>query len=644
VPILFDAAAFSSLIECLPDGLLLVDHQGTINFANVPAEALFGYGHGELLGQQLEVLLPERFRAAHMASRTEYFGEPRTRHMGSELKLVGRKKDGREFMADVSLSTLDGGENALVIAVVRDVSDRVEADALKDRNAELEERLNVRAAELERFFTVSIDMLCIANSDGYFKRLSPAFSQSLGWTVEEMLTRPFMDFVHPDDVEATLAEVDRQVVAGERVLQFENRYRHKDGSWRVLSWKSVPEEGGYMYAVARDVTEEQEIQVQLRKAKAEADSANLAKSEFLSRMSHELRTPLNSVLGYAQLLDLRYDDPFVKEATRSILKAGKHLLQMIEEVLDLSRIESGTVAVSLEPVNLVEVLHHTAGLLQPMADGSGLKLSIEDRGCEEMHVKADRQRLAQVLINILSNAIKYNRPGGQVLVRCVDHSDSRCRIEISDTGKGIEPRDREHLFKAFQRFGDQNVEGTGLGLVLSQRFVNLMGGTLDLSHSSPEGSTFYIELERAEPAFKQIMPEFGAASAPAPWARRSGTVLYIEDNLSNMRLLETLFADWKDLTLIPAIQGLVGLEMAREHHPDLILLDLNLPDIPGEKVLERLKSDPGTKSIPVVVLSADATSRQIKALREGGAAEYLTKPLDLHRLFAVLEEFLPAES
>ncbi|MES1147419.1 MAG: PAS domain S-box protein, partial [bacterium] len=307
--------------------------------------------------------------------------------------------------------------------------------------------------ELDRFFEVTLDMLCIAHSDGYFKRLSPAFTNTLGWSIQEMLATPFLNFIHPDDIEASKEAVRNQVEAGEAVLSFENRYRHKNGSWRVLSWKSVPQEGGFMYAAARDVTEQKQMERDLIKAKSEADNANRAKSEFLSRMSHELRTPLNSVLGFAQFLELQHKDPSILEGTTAIIRGGKHLLQLIDEVLDIARIETGRLAISVEPVPFDHVLHRTIGLLKPMSESAGIEIIVEGDLCPELHVMADRQRLVQVMLNLLSNAIKYNRINGKVTIRCLSEDEQHCRIEVEDTGTGIAEEQVPLIFEPFHRFG-----------------------------------------------------------------------------------------------------------------------------------------------------------------------------------------------
>ncbi|QYK54311.1 MAG: response regulator [Fimbriimonadaceae bacterium] len=553
-----------------------------------------------------------------------------------DIRLPSEEGGGFEarYWDPINTPVLDHSGNVkLIIHRVEDVTETV---TLKNAQA-------AYAAELDRFFNVTLDMLCISSHDGYFKRLSPAFSHVLGWQIEEMLARPYIDFVHPDDLPKTIAAVEKQIADGEPILQFENRYLHRDGSYRVLSWKSVPQEGGLMYAAARDVTDQKQMELDLRQAKADAERANQAKSEFLSRMSHELRTPMNSVLGFAQLLEMQYSDPNIIEATGAIIRGGKHLLKMIDEVLDLSRIETGQLAISLEPVVIGGVVSQAIDILKPIAEKSSITLSVEDEESCDQYVMADRQRILQVLINLLSNAIKYNRTGGSVIVRCLDAHNGNWRIEVIDTGFGIAPENHQLLFQPFQRFGDSGIDGTGLGLALSQRFMHQMGGTLTLAESSEKGSTFFMEISLTEAPSYEKMTSSPQDSSFDRWNALRGTILYIEDNLANLRLIELLFEKCEGIKLISAMQGNLGINLAEEHSPNLILLDLHLPDLDGEKVLRKLKENPKTAHIPVVILSADATKRQIKTLRQIGAVEYLTKAIDLEDLYRVLDIYLESE-
>jgi signal transduction histidine kinase/CheY-like chemotaxis protein len=381
------------------------------------------------------------------------------------------------------------------------------------------------------------------------------------------------------------------------------------------------------------------------RSRAEAERANRAKSEFLSRMSHELRTPLNAVLGFGQLLEL---EPLETEQRRSvdqILKAGRHLLELINEVLDISRIEAGRMSLSLEPVSVNETVGEAIDLVKPLAADRSITLEC-DPPTEPGYVLADRQRLKQVLLNLLSNAVKYNHDGGRVRVH-TSRANGLIRIEIADSGAGIAAELRDRLFVPFERLGAEgtSVEGTGLGLALSRGLVEAMGGLISVESVLGEGTTFRVELRAAERHVGATeLPEEPlpvVAGAKSNGSRR--TVLYIEDNLSNLKLIEQLIGRRHDLQLISAMQGRLGLDLAREHTPDLVLLDLHLPDIPGAEVLARLRHDPSTSGIPVVILSADATPRQIERLLAQGADAYLTKPLDVKKFLELLDERVGVE-
>jgi signal transduction histidine kinase len=390
----------------------------------------------------------------------------------------------------------------------------------------------------------------------------------------------------------------------------------------------------------RDVTTLRSIQADLVKAREEADRANRAKSEFLSRMSHELRTPLNAILGFGQLMEMEERAPDDADNVEQILWAGRHLLELINEVLDISAIESGRLTMALEPVAVAAALHEAIAMVRPLA--ADASVTLKELVCDR-YILADRDRLNQVFINLLSNAIKYNREGGAVTLEAEESSPGTLRVTVRDTGFGFQPEAAEKVFVPFERLraGESGIEGIGLGLAISKRLIELMGGAIGVKSVMGEGTAFFVELPLAATPVARRREQDLPGKRGREVIQTRGTLLYIEDNVSNVRLIErVLSAQRPAIKLLTANDGASGLAAAMEHKPDLVLLDLHLPDLSGDQVLERLSANPRTSLIPVVMVSADATAAQIDRLLAAGADHYLTKPLDIRKCLSVIDEVL----
>ena len=382
---------------------------------------------------------------------------------------------------------------------------------------------------------------------------------------------------------------------------------------------------------------------ELESAKNESERANRAKSDFLSRMSHELRTPLNAILGFSQLLELDTGQRLAPEQlanVQEIRRAGNHLLELINEMLDLARIEAGRLSLSLETVELDSILRDCIALLQPVADARHVRLLWELKTPDALHLHADALRLKQSLLNLISNGIKYNRDGGEVQVAVHRMENERIRISVTDTGNGLTPEQMEKLFVPFERLDadKQAIEGTGIGLALTKRLVEAMHGSIGISSRVGHGSTFWMEFDEAK---NKSASTQGADQEHEHESRQAVEetrlkILYVEDNPANMRLMERILAKQNNIVLLTATHPHLGLELAQAHVPDLILLDIHLPDMNGFELLQRLRALPALNQTPIVALSAEAMPREIDRARDAGFADYFTKPLDIRRFLTFL--------
>lgn len=445
-----------------------------------------------------------------------------------------------------------------------------------------------------------------------------------------------------DSFNAMLSEIEQRT----RALEGSNREIAREAQERARAQQEVMRLNEELEQRVHERTMQLELaNAELEMAIEEARAANQAKSAFLSSMSHELRTPLNAILGFAQILasnDMPTTPEQKKEFSGHILKSGRHLLTLINEILDLAKVEAGALQLSMEAVALDEILLECRGMIAPLAAARGVQVRFPDY--VRAIVQADRTRLKQVLLNLLSNAVKYNRDGGVVMVDCAPAAPARLRLTVQDTGMGMTPDQLAALFQPFNRLGQENGphEGTGIGLVVTRRLVEMMGGEMGVTSSPGVGSVFWIELAGAEGQARAAAAAVQAG--PAPQAAPNGvvphTLLYVEDNPANLRLVQEIVRFRAGLRLLSAADGPAGLALAREECPDVVLMDLNLPGMSGFEVLAQLRRDPATAGIPVVALSANAMQQDIERGLAAGFARYLTKPIDIDRFNEAIDGVL----
>ena len=638
---------FAVTLNSIGDAVIATDATGRVTLLNALAEQLTGWTQEQASGHLVDEIfhiINKETRLPAVVPVKETLDKGTIQGLANHTVLISRDKSECDIADSCAPIRNREGHVIGAVLVFRDVTGEYAAQqALRD----------------QQFYTRSliesnIDALMTTDPSGVITDANNQMEALTGRSRDELIGALFKNFfTDPERAEKGI----RRVLSEGKVTDYELTARARDGSKTVVSYNATTfhDRDGILqgvFAAARDVTEQkrldkvlQENTIELEMAKAVAEKANLAKSDFLSSMSHELRSPLNAILGFAQLMesDLPGPTPNQKASIDQILHAGWFLLELINEILDLAVVESGRLAISLEPVSLPEVLIECQEMIEPQAQKRGISMAFPSF-VGPCFVKADRTRLKQVIINLLSNGIKYNRNEGSVIVECAEAAAGHMRISVTDTGEGLSEEMLAQLFQAFNRLGRETTaeEGTGIGLVVSKRLVELMQGNIGAQSKVGEGSTFWIDLiHDTDPHGEYIRAASTALHIPpVQKVPQQRVLLYVEDNHANLQLIEQLIDRRPDMRLLTEMNGRDGIALAISSVPDVILMDTNLPGINGIEAMKILRRDPITAHIPIVALSANAMPRDIEIGLSAGFFRYLTKPIKVNEFMETLNTAL----
>ncbi|WP_455221187.1 PAS domain S-box protein [Kaarinaea lacus] len=640
-----------SILNTAVDAIITITKDGTIRSYNPAAEKMFGYSATEAVGKNISLLMPEPNDSQHNDYITSYLTTGERKIIGIGRESIARRKDGNLFSVHLAISEFCVDGNKLFTGIIRDITD------LKLAQQEL-------ARSEERFrsaFEFAAHGMAIVAIDGRWLKVNKSLANLVGYSEQELLSTNFQTITHPDDIEPKITALQDMLDNKSEFLQMETRYIHKSGDivWVLSCATLVRDSSGlplHFVCQVIDINRRKQAEHALKHAKEQAENANQAKSEFLSSMSHEIRTPLNAIVGFTELLEFssNLDNQQLRDLGE-IKKASYHLLDLVNDILDLSKVESRHIDLDIEPIDLGEQVKQSCILVNQKAAQKNITItnSLPSSDTTNMLVKADKIRAKQIILNLLSNAIKYNRENGSVTIDCQQSGSYRIRLSISDTGMGIPPEKLGELFKPFNRLGAEssNIEGTGIGLVIAKRLIEKMGGDIGVYSTEGQGTTFWIEFNRAQdnskiasPGTAKVIPISRQKDSSAT-NKRDERILVVEDNPTNRILLESQLTQL-GYSFDIVSNGSDGIEYWQNNRYAIVLTDVNLPDISGIHMAEQIRAAAlvEQRHTPIIAITANALTGDKDKLLQSGMDDYIAKPIELTQLEALLKKWLTTKN
>ncbi len=636
-----DELRFQTVSHSSTDAIITLNKDGLIIFWNEGAENIFGYQSLEVIGQPIDIIIPAEHQKQHRQGFTKLLeNSAQLQHRSIETRAITKNK--KIISIELTYTEWLSGNERFFTSIIRDTTHR----------KEIENELHNQQENLKAIVNNSAEGIITINDRGVIEMANPKAQEIFSYSADELKGQNISILMPGEMRQQHEQYLNHSEIHAPKIINKARELQglRKDGSVFPMELNVSPMmlNGVKKYVgILHDITERKNALATITAAKLEAENANQAKSQFLSSMSHELRTPLNAILGFTQLLQEDSQAPLnedQKESLAHIYSAGRHLLTLIDEVLDLSKIESGNINVNIETVNLIQLLKESIELITPQARRAQIKLLAQLPDEETILVKADAFRLNQVFSNLLTNAIKYNHVFGQVTV-WLSTTENKVRIFVKDTGAGIPEEMMKDLFKPFSRLGAEqsDIEGTGIGLTITKMLVEMMNGSIGVDNQAGKGCTFWIEIEMAQP-----LPTIPTSTAPLKKSRKPEyipqksaiNILYIEDNPANRLLMKKIISSHSDFQYTEAVNGKEGLQAAFKLRPQIVLLDINLPDMNGLEVFKQLQKNNLTKTTKVIVVSANAMPADIAKAKAIGFFDYVTKPIEQEKLLSILNNAL----